>query len=58
MKAIIKFFKGVTIEMKRVRWPKPQELTRYSVVTISFLIFFALFFSLSNFIFAALKNLI
>ena len=44
MKKIIKFFKGVKKEISRVRWPNKKEMVKYSVATILFIIFFALFF--------------
>lgn len=44
MKKIIKFFKGVKKEISRVRWPNKKEMVKYSLATITFIIFFALFF--------------
>jgi len=37
---------GVKSEFKKVRWPSKKEMIKYSVATICFIIFFALFFSL------------
>lgn len=37
---------GVKSEFKKVRWPSKKEMVKYSVATICFIIFFALFFSL------------
>lgn len=58
MKTIARFFHGVGLEMKRVRWPKTSELARYSVATISFIIFFAAFFSLSQMLAAFFKSIL
>ncbi|NES52964.1 preprotein translocase subunit SecE, partial [Escherichia coli] len=37
---IMKFFKDVGKEMKKVSWPKGKELTRYTITVISTVIFF------------------
>ena len=44
MKKIIKFFKGVKKEISRVRWPNKKEMIKYSIATLVFILFFALFF--------------
>ncbi|MCY7784476.1 MULTISPECIES: preprotein translocase subunit SecE [unclassified Bacillus (in: firmicutes)] len=43
---IMRFFKDVGKEMKKVSWPKGKELTRYTVTVISTVIFFVIFFAL------------
>ena len=35
---------GVKSEFKKVRWPSKKEMIKYSIATITFIIFFALFF--------------
>ena len=40
------FFKNVGSEMRKVSWPKRKELTRYTIVVLSTVIFMALFFAL------------
>ena len=40
------FFKGVMLEIKKVRWPNKKEMVKYSIATITFVIFFALYFGL------------
>lgn len=40
------FFKNVISEMRKVSWPKRKELTRYTIVVLSTVIFMALFFAL------------
>ncbi len=37
---------GVKSEFKKVRWPNKKEMLKYSIATIIFIIFFALFFYL------------
>ena len=43
-KRIFKYFKGVVKEVKRVRWTDKKELLKYSVATVLFVCFFALYF--------------
>lgn len=52
------FIIGVKNEIKKVRWPLKKEMVKYSVATLSFIIFFALFFALSDLIIAGLKMLV
>lgn len=52
------FFTGVRKEMKKVRWPLKKEMVKYSVATLSFIIFFALFFALGDLIIAGVKMLV
>ena len=40
------WFHGVKSEFKKVRWPSKKEMIKYSVATIVFILFFALFFYL------------
>ncbi len=35
---------GVKQEFKNVRWPNKKEMIKYSIATITFIVFFALFF--------------
>lgn len=43
-KRIIGFFKGVKSEMSKVAWPSRKHMVKYSIATICFIIFFALYF--------------
>ena len=52
------FLTGVKKEMGKVRWPLKQEMVKYSVATLSFIIFFALFFILGDLIVAGFKMLV
>lgn len=58
MKKLARFFISVKGEMKKVRWPNKKEMITYSTATISFIIVFALFFSLTDFILTNLKMLV
>ena len=48
MKKFRKFLLGVKKEVGRVRWPNKTEMIKYSIATICFVIFFALFFTLMD----------
>ena len=52
------FFKGVEKEMGKVRWPLKKEMIKYSVATLSFIIFFGIFFTLGDLIIAGFKMLV
>lgn len=43
-KRIVKYFKGVAKEFKRIRWTNGKDLAKYSISAIAFLLFFALYF--------------
>lgn len=58
MKKLVRFFMSIKGEMKKVRWPNKKEMITYSVATISFIIVFALFFSLTDFLLTELKLLV
>ncbi len=58
MKKLARFFVSVKKEMKKVRWPKKKEMLTYSIATLSFLVFFGLFFALSDVIIAAAKMVV
>ena len=45
MKRIARFFASVKKEMKKVRWPKRKEMSKFSIATISLIIFFMLLFT-------------
>lgn len=52
------FFTGVKKEMSKVRWPLKKEMVKYSIATLSFVVFFALFFMLGDLIIAGVKLLV
>lgn len=43
-KSISKYFKGVKKEISRIRWTTPKDLLKYSITTISFMLFLGLYF--------------
>lgn len=54
-KGILKFFHNVGSEVSKVKWPSKKDMVKYSVATISFVLFFGIYFSLINLIVAAIK---
>lgn len=51
------FCHGVKSEFGKVHWPGKKDMIRYSIATIFFVIFCALFFYLINIIFALVQTL-
>lgn len=45
MKRLTEFFRAVAREMRKVSWPKRNELVRYTLVVISTVIIMAVFFT-------------
>ena len=54
----VNFAHGVQTETKRIHWPTKKEMIKYSVATIAFIIFFAVFFFIIDVIFAFVHSLI
>ncbi|WP_245831861.1 preprotein translocase subunit SecE [Oceanobacillus senegalensis] len=55
---LIKFLKDVSKEMKKVSWPKGKELTNYTIIVISSVVFMAIFFFVVDQIISAGLNLL
>ena len=51
------FFKGITKELKLVKWPSFKELLKYTIATILFCIVLVAFFEVLNIIMAYVKGL-
>ena len=43
-KCILKYFRGVLKEFKRIRWTEGKDLLKYSLCTLAFVLFFGLYF--------------
>ena len=52
------FCHGVGSEFKKVHWPTKNDMIKYSIATIVFVVFLALFFYLIDVLFALLLDLI
>ena len=50
------FLHEVKVEMDKVKWPSKKDMVKYSIATIVFVIFFALFFYGIDLILALLKE--
>ena len=46
MRGIVNFLKDVAREMRKVSWPKPNELRKYTITVIVTVLFLVLFFML------------
>lgn len=57
-KRIGNWVKSVFKEVSKVKWPSKKELVKYSIVTIVFIVFFALFFYAIELLMALLKTLV
>jgi len=57
-KIIRNWFKSVIKEVSKVKWPSKKEMLKYSIATIIFVIFFALFFYAIELLMAFLKSLV
>lgn len=55
---IIGWFKDVKKEVSKVKWPSKKEMIKYSIATIVFIIFFALFFYAIELLMAFFKSLV
>lgn len=53
---IANYFKEVKKEVSLVKWPSRKDMIKYSIATIAFVIFFALFFYLIIWIVATIKK--
>lgn len=58
MKKIAKFLASVKKEMAKVKWPTKKEMVLYSMATISFILFFMLFYTATDLIISGIKMLV
>ncbi|MGG6432961.1 preprotein translocase subunit SecE [Anoxybacillus sp. D401a] len=45
MQRVMKFFREVVREMKKVSWPKRKELVNYTITVLATVAFFTVFFA-------------
>ena len=57
-KKISNWIKSIFKEVSKVKWPSKKEMIKYSVTTIVFVLFFALFFYAIELVMAFLKSLV
>ncbi len=53
---MIDYFKCVKKEVSRIRWTSKKELLKYSVSTITFMLFFGVFFYVIDLLVALLRS--
>ncbi len=58
MKKLKKFFSEVKKELGKVKWPNKKDMVKYSIATITFVIFFAVFFYAIDMAVAFIKSLV
>lgn len=58
MKKIKNFFKDVKKELSKVKFPTKKNMFKYTLITVLFIMFFALFFFLIDLIVAYIKVLV
>ena len=51
------FCNGVKEEFKKINWPNKDNMVKYSVATIVFIIFFSVFFYFIDILFALIQTL-
>lgn len=51
------FCHGVKSEAKKVHWPTRKDMVKYSIATVSFIIFCSLFFYIIDIIFALVQSI-
>lgn len=58
MRKIVGFLKDVSRELKKVSWPKGKDLFRYTVVVLTTIVAFSVFFFVTDIIISEAINLI
>ncbi|MDT2048696.1 preprotein translocase subunit SecE [Priestia aryabhattai] len=58
MNRVGKFLRDVGREMKKVSWPKRNELVRYTITVVSTVIFMTVFFAIVDYGISSLIRLI
>lgn len=54
--SIIKYFKGVKKEVSRIRWTTPKDLFKYSLTTVSFMLFLGVYFYVIDLLVSVLRS--
>lgn len=58
LKRFRNYLKNVALEMKKTKWPSKKNMISYSVATLLFILIFALFFTFTDVIIAAIKQVL
>lgn len=54
---MVKILKNVRKEMKKVKWPTKKDMIKYSIATLSIILFFCVFFVGSDLVISGVKEL-
>lgn len=57
MSKIKNFFSDMKVEFKRIRWCKGKELWNNVVITVLFVLFFAIFFVIIQYLIAGISSI-
>ena len=57
-KKIGKYFKGVFKEFKRIKWTTKNDLVKYSIASVCFVLFFGLYFYIVELLAVFLRSLV
>ena len=55
-KSITKYFKGVKKEIGRIRWTTPKNLLKYSLTTVSFMLFLGVYFYIIDLLISLIRS--
>ena len=55
-KSIKKYFKGVKKETERIRWTSSKDLLKYSITTVSFMLFLGAYFYVIDLLVSLLRS--
>ncbi|MDD2504764.1 MAG: preprotein translocase subunit SecE [Bacilli bacterium] len=56
-KAEKRFLKEVKEELKKVKWPSKEDMTKYTIATLAFLVIFGLYFYGLDLMFSWIKGI-
>ena len=57
MKKIKEYFKDVKKEISKVKWPTRKNMTKYTMTTVVFILFFALLYVSLDLVIALVKSM-
>ena len=56
LNSIVKYFKGVKKEIGRIRWTTPKDLLKYSLTTVTFMLFLGAYFYVIDLLITLLRS--
>lgn len=58
IKRIARFLVATKQEMKKIKWLTKKEMAKYSIATLSIMVFLGLYFLLADFLIGSMKVLV